>query len=176
VIRATRVLRDPHGFAFPRRRVTVSTSGLVPGIERLGKEADVSLAVSLNASEDSTRGSLMPVNRRWPIQDLLRACRSYPADARRRITFEYVLLGGVNDTVADAERLARLVSRSGLFVKVNLIPYNPHAGASFGRPTEEGVSGFRERLSAKGITATIRVSKGRDILAACGQLRSEASR
>jgi len=153
-----------------KRRITVSTSGVVPGIKRLsGITPVVNLAVSLNATTDEVRGHLMPVNRHYPIRTLLRACREYPLEPRRRITFEYILLEGLNDSPEDAGRLVRLLR--GIPSKVNLIPFNPYEGAAFRRPQEERVQFFKGLLQARGLTAIVRKSKGRDILAACGQLR-----
>ncbi|NOZ26157.1 MAG: 23S rRNA (adenine(2503)-C(2))-methyltransferase RlmN [Nitrospirae bacterium] len=153
-----------------KRRITVSTSGVVPGIERLSASSPaVNLAVSLNATTDDLRTSLMPVNRRYPIGRLLDACRRYPLEPRRRITFEYVLFDGLNDSADDADRLAGLLR--GIPSKVNLIPFNPIKEIELGRPPERVVAAFRDLLQARGITAVVRKSKGRDILAACGQLR-----
>lgn len=153
---------------FSHRRVTVSTSGLVPAMRRLGEETPVKLAVSLNATTDAQRSELMPINRRYPMADLLTACREFPARNGRRITFEYVLLAGVNDTLEDARRLARLLG--GIPAKVNLIPYNENPGLGFRAPADERVSEFQEALAARNLTVVVRRDRGRDIAAACGQL------
>lgn len=154
------------------RRITVSTSGVAPKIPELGEKAPaVNLAVSLNATTDTVRSRLMPVNKAYPLRVLLDACRAFPLPARRRITFEYVLLGGVNDTPEDAKRLAKLLK--GIPSKVNLIPFNPYQEAEFGRPDDRRVLEFQDILVAAHITALIRKSKGRDILAACGQLKAK---
>ncbi len=165
------LLLDEDGPNFSHRHVTVSTSGLVPVMRRLGEETQVKLAVSLNATTDAQRDALMPINRRWPIGELLAACRAFPMKQGRRITFEYVLLGGVNDTDEDAERLARLVK--GLPAKVNLIPYNDNPGLGFKAPAPSRVEAFHARLIARQVTAVVRKNRGRDIAAACGQLAAE---
>jgi 23S rRNA (adenine2503-C2)-methyltransferase len=156
---------------FSHRHVTVSTSGLVPQIRRLGAETPVKLAVSLNATTDAQRDVLMPLNRRWPLAELLAACRAFPLKQGRRITFEYVLLGGVNDTDADAERLAALVR--GIPAKVNVIPYNENPGLGFRAPPPQRVEAFRDVLVRRNVTAVVRRNRGSDISAACGQLAAE---
>ncbi len=165
------LLLSEDGPNFSHRHVTVSTSGLVPQIRRLGEETEVKLAVSLNATTDEQRSALMPINRRYPIAELLRACREFPMKRGRRITFEYVLLGGVNDAEADAERLARLLR--GIPAKVNLIPYNESPGLAFAAPDPRRVEAFQGILVARQITAVVRKNRGRDISAACGQLAAE---
>src|SRR5438067_7851051 len=162
------LLLDAEGANFSHRHVTVSTSGLVPNIKRLGEETRVKLAVSLNATTDEDRAKLMPVDRKWNIAALLDACRSFPMKYGRRITFEYVLLRGVNDTDEDAHRLAALVQ--GIPAKVNLIPYNETPGLGFGDPGIERVLAFRGILEKHGLAAMVRKNRGRDISAACGQL------
>lgn len=166
---------DPDGLDFSHRRVTVSTSGLVPGIEKLGRTAPVNLALSLNATTDAVRDEIMPVNKRWPIARLIQALREYPLPPRRKLTVEYVLLGGLNDTDADARRLADLLA--GLEVRINLIPWNPFSGPKYARPADERVTRFHQILDGRGYTVTVRVTKGLDIDAACGQLgeRPEAA-
>jgi 23S rRNA (adenine2503-C2)-methyltransferase len=156
------------GLGFAAKRVTVSTAGLVPQMLAFGRESRASLAVSLNAADDATRSRLMPINRRYPLAELLAACRAYPLPAGRRITFEYILIRGVNDAPADAARLARLLA--AIRCKVNLIPLNPHAGCGFERPAEEAILAFQEVLVRRHLTAIIRRSKGEEISAACGQL------
>lgn len=155
-----------------RKKITLSTAGIVPKIALLAKEApEVNLAVSLNATTDEQRAGIMPVNSRYPLSSLLDACRKYPLRAGRRITIEYVLIDEVNNSAKDAERLARLVR--GLRCKINLIPLNPHRGSVLKRPPDSSVSRFQEILIRHNLTALIRESRGRDILAACGQLRGE---
>jgi 23S rRNA (adenine2503-C2)-methyltransferase len=168
VKRSLELLLHTDGANFSHRHVTVSTSGLVPNIQRLGEETQVKLAVSLNATTDEQRASLMPVDKKWNIAALIEACRKFPMKYGRRITFEYVLLRGVNDTDADAGRLADLLK--GLPAKVNLIPYNENPGLGFGDPGVERVQAFRRILQARGFTAMVRKNRGRDISAACGQL------
>ena len=169
VERVLRVLNDPRGCGFAARRMTVSTCGLVPGIERFARiDLQINLSISLHAADDETRNRLMPVNRRYPLAELISACEDYLAAGGRKITFEYVLLKGVNDRPADAERLARLARRLG--AKVNLIAFSPVAGLPFERPDPEAVAAFAGRLRNKGIAVTVRSSKGSDIQAACGQL------
>ena len=168
VIPASKILLHDSGLCFSRRKVTVSTSGLVPEIRRLGQETDVRLAVSLNATTNETRDWLMPVNRKHPIEELIAELKHYPLRKGDRITFEYVLLAGVNDSIADARRIVRLLSN--LPAKVNLIPFNPHPGTEFRRATPESVIAFQEFLVSKHFNATIRETRGDDGLAACGQL------
>jgi 23S rRNA (adenine2503-C2)-methyltransferase len=172
---AVRILADDQGFAVHPRRITVSTVGLVPAIERLAAE-DVMprLAVSLHAPTDEQRAALVPVNRRYPIAEIIEACRRFPPARRGRITFEYVLLDGVNDSPADARKLAALLR--GLHVKVNLIPLNPAAGIPFERPSDERIDAFGRVLAERGITVMVRKSRGRDIRAACGQLAVEGAK
>jgi len=165
------LLLDEDGPNFSHRHVTVSTSGLVPMIRRLGEETQVKLAVSLNATTDAQRDAIMPINRRWPIGELLAACRAFPMKQGRRITFEYVLLRGVNDSDADAGRLARLLT--GIPAKVNLIPYNDNPGLGLGAPDPERVEAFHRILFDRDITSVIRKNRGSDIAAACGQLAAE---
>ncbi len=170
VAKACQILIDADGLGFSKRKVTVSTSGIAPAIEELGRRVDVSLAVSLNASHDEQRSAIMPVNRKWNIDRLLEACRAYPLGAHRRVTFEYVLLKDFNDSLEDAARVGAIVRR--VPSKINLIPFNEHPAAEFKRPSDETVRAFQRHLLDRGHVATVRVSRGRDILAACGQLRS----
>jgi 23S rRNA (adenine2503-C2)-methyltransferase len=165
------LLLSEDGPNFSHRHVTVSTSGLVPMIRKLGEETPVKLAISLNATTDAQRDALMPINRRYPLAQLLDACRSFPIRNGRRITFEYVLLGGVNDSLEDAVRLARLVR--GIPTKVNLIPYNANPGLPYHAPAPERVVEFQETLAARNLTAVVRKNRGSDISAACGQLAAE---
>lgn len=173
VVRALRIITGERGLGFSPRRVTLSTAGLVPEIDALGKTGlNVNLAVSLNATTDETRNRIMPVNRRYPIRELLAACRRFPLAERRRITFEYVMLNDVNDSGADALRLAKLLK--GIRCKVNLIPFNPFPGSEFRRPGDQAVRRFQKTLLDHHYTAPVRESRGRDISAACGQLREKA--
>jgi len=165
------LLLSEDGPNFSHRHVTVSTSGLVPVMRRLGEETPVKLAVSLNATTDAQRDVLMPINRRYPLAQLLDACRSFPVRNGRRITFEYVLLGDVNDSLEDAGRLVQLVR--GIPTKVNLIPYNANPGLPYRAPAPERVVEFQEALAARNLTAVVRKNRGRDISAACGQLAAE---
>lgn len=174
LVKALDLLLSEDGPNFSHRHVTVSTAGLAPMIRRLGEATKVKLAVSLNATTDEVRSRLMPINARWPIAELLRACRAFPMKQGRRITFEYVLLAGVNDSDADAGRLARLLK--GIPSKVNLIPYNEAPGLGLRAPDPARVDAFRDRLVAAGITAVVRRSRGRDIAAACGQLAAGGGR
>jgi 23S rRNA (adenine2503-C2)-methyltransferase len=167
--RAIEILSEDFGFGFSARRLTVSTSGLVPGIRRFIREGiRANLAVSLNAVNDEVRDRIMPVNRRWNLSALLAACKELPKESRIRLTFEYVMLAGVNDSLADARALVRLLH--GLKCKVNLIPYNPPPGLPYQRPELGRVREFQEVLLGKGMLATVRISRGQDIQAACGQL------
>jgi 23S rRNA (adenine2503-C2)-methyltransferase len=168
VKRALSLLQSEEGPNFSHRHITVSTVGLVPMIERLGKETDVKLAISLNATTDEQRSEMMPINKRWNIASLLDACRRFPLRQGRRITFEYVLLAGKNDSDEDALRLARLLS--GIPAKVNLIPYNENPGLGFLSSSERRAEEFRQILDDKHIAAFVRKNRGRDIAAACGQL------
>jgi 23S rRNA (adenine2503-C2)-methyltransferase len=156
------------GLKFANRRVTLSTAGLVPKLADLGRDTRVNLAVSLNATEDATRDRLMPINRKYPIQVLLEACSSFPLPPGRRITFEYILLKGINDTEQDANRLARLLRP--IRAKINLIPFNEFEESPYSRPDENVILKFQEILLKKNYTVVIRRSKGQDISAACGQL------
>ena len=154
-----------------KRRITLSTSGIAPMITELARRAPrVNLAISLNATTDEVRNRIMPVNKRYPLKSLLDACRRFPLEPRRRITFEYVMLQGINDTRDDAKRLVRMLK--GISCKVNLIPFNPYPGSEFGRPSDEEIERFQKIVFEGNITALIRKSKGQDILAACGQLKA----
>ncbi|MFN2548568.1 MAG: 23S rRNA (adenine(2503)-C(2))-methyltransferase RlmN [Myxococcales bacterium] len=174
VMRALELLQHQEGLDISHRRITVSTSGLVPNIVRFGQETQVKLAVSLNATTDEQRARLMPVDRKWNIGALIDAVRKFPSKQGRRVTFEYVLLEGVNDTDDDAARLATLLKN--LPVKVNLIPYNENPGLGFGDPGPERLESFRNILQSRGITSMVRKNRGRDIAAACGQLAVQGQR
>jgi len=169
VVKSLRTLTDGDGANLSHRRITVSTVGLVPGIRKLGQEDfQVNLAVSLNASNDEVRREIMPVNKKWNIAQLLDAIREYPLDARRRVTFEYVLLAGVNDSLDDARRLAKLLR--GMKCKVNVIPWNPHPEAPYKRPSGAAISAFQNEVRRLGLPVYLRTPRGDDIDAACGQL------
>jgi 23S rRNA (adenine2503-C2)-methyltransferase len=169
VSRALALLEHPWGAGFSPRRLTVSTAGLVPGIEKLGALSPApNLAISLNATTDEVRDRIMPINKKWPIARLLDAARRFPLSHGRRVTFEYVLLAGVNDSDADADRLPRLLR--GIPAKVNLIPWNPFQGPEFQRPSAERIRTFQERLRMADVAVYIRSPRGDDIDAACGQL------
>jgi len=170
VVSAINILTNSDfGLGFSSRRVTISTAGLVSKLSNLGRETTVSLAISLNATDNRTRDMLMPINRRYPIEKLLEACKRYPLKRNRRITFEYILIKEINDSEKDANQLARLLK--GINAKINLIPFNEHEGSDFKRPEESVINTFKEILHSNNYTTIIRHSKGRDISAACGQLR-----
>lgn len=168
LIKAVRILMDDCGHGFAGRRITVSTCGLAPAIPALSRDAPVNLAVSLNAPDDDTRSRLMPVNRKYPLETLLASCRDYEMPLRRRITFEYILMKGVNDSVEQAGELATLLRR--VRCKINLIPFNEFPGSEFRRPSDDRIEAFRNVLIERNFTAIVRAGKGLDILAACGQL------
>jgi len=175
VATALEILMDGEGIGISRRRITLSTSGVVPMMKACGERLGVNLAVSLHAVTDELRDRLMPINKKYPIRELIAACRDYPgASNARRITFEYILLKGVNDSPADARALLALVR--GLPAKFNLIPFNPWPGAGFDSPDPKAVKAFSDLLQDAGYSAPIRWPRGRDILAACGQLRSDSQR
>jgi 23S rRNA (adenine2503-C2)-methyltransferase len=172
VIPAIQIMIDGNGLQLSNRRVTVSTCGLVPEMARLGREIpNVNLAVSLNATTDELRDRIMPVNRSYPIKALLQACREFPLPGRRKVTFEYVMLGGVNDTLDDAKRLLKLIS--DIPNKVNLIPFNEHEGCGFKAPTRAAIDAFHKYLIDRHVTVITRDSRGGDISAACGQLKGK---
>jgi 23S rRNA (adenine2503-C2)-methyltransferase len=171
VISALRLFYLPEGLDFSPRKVTLSTAGLVPQMLELGARVRVNLAVSLNATTDEVRNRLMPINRRYPLDDLMAACRAYPLQPRQRITFEYILIRDVNDSDQDARRLVKLLH--GIRAKINLIPFNEHAGSSFRAPFEERIEAFQSYLLSRNLVAIRRASKGQDISAACGQLKGK---
>jgi 23S rRNA (adenine2503-C2)-methyltransferase len=174
-MKALRILADPEGLALHPKRVTLSTVGLLPALDRLATEPLMpNLAISLHATTDEARSQLVPVNRRYPIEDLMAALRRFPLAKRRRITFEYVLLAGVNDTPEDARRLVRLLT--GLRAKVNLLPLNEAPGIPFTRPSDERVNAFARILAERDVRVSVRKSRGRDIRAACGQLIVEGQK
>ena len=174
-MKALRIVCDREGLGLPPRRITLSTVGLLPQLERLGHEPIMpNLAVSLHAPTDQQRGALVPINRKYGIADIIAACKRFPLKKRSRITFEYVLLAGVNDRPEDARQLAKLLG--GLRAKVNLIPLNPAAGIPFERPPDGAIDRFARILAERGVTVSVRKSRGRDIRAACGQLIVEGEK
>jgi 23S rRNA (adenine2503-C2)-methyltransferase len=169
------IATDGDGLSLSKRRVTLSTSGIVPEIFRTGEEIGVMLAISLHAVKDDLRDMLVPINKKYPLKDLLDACRNYPGVSNaRRITFEYVMLEGVNDTLEDAKELVRLLK--GIPAKINLIPFNPWPGTNYQCSKWEQIEKFADFINAAGYASPIRTPRGRDILAACGQLKSDSER
>ncbi len=174
LIKALRLMIHDKGLGLSNRKVTVSTSGLVPAIEKLGKDININLAISLNATTNEIRDAIMPINKRWPIEVLMETLRAYPLRPRRRITFEYVLLGELNDSLDDAKRLMKIVH--GIPSKINLIPWNPHPGGPFKRPSRERMLRFKEYLRTRHVNVTIRETRGLESMAACGQLGKPGDR
>ena len=175
VAAAMKIVMDGEGLAISRRKITLSTAGVVPMIRRCGEEIGVNLAISLHAVNDELRDKLVPLNKKYPIAELLDACRTYPGSSNaRRITFEYVMLKGVNDSPAEARELVRLLK--GIPAKVNLIPFNPWPGAPYDCATDAAIAAFSNIVFEAGYSAPVRTPRGRDILAACGQLKSESVR
>ncbi len=175
VAKALKIIMDGEGIAVSKRRITLSTSGVVPEIRRCGAELGVNLAISLHAVTDEVRDGIMPINKKYPLAELMQACRDYPGLSNaRRITFEYVMLKGINDSLADARRLVKLVE--GIPAKFNLIPFNKWPGSDFECSSPQDIKRFSDFLFDQGYSAPIRQPRGRDILAACGQLRSESQR
>jgi 23S rRNA (adenine2503-C2)-methyltransferase len=174
-MKALRILTDEQGFAMPARRITLSTVGVLPALERLANEPVMpNLAISLHAPTDALRGQLVPINRKYGVADIVAAAKRFPLRKRSRITFEYVLLAGVNDSPQDARRLAKLLA--GVKSKVNLIPLNAAAGIPFERPSDAAVDTFGRILAEQGVAVSVRKSRGRDIRAACGQLIVEGQK
>ena len=172
---AMEVASDGDGLSLSKRRITLSTSGVVPEIPRWGEEADTMLAISLHATNDALRDELVPINKKYPIAELMEACRNYPGLSNaRRITFEYVMLKGVNDSLAEARALVRLLA--GIPAKINLIPFNPWPGTRYECSDWETIERFADVVNRAGYASPVRTPRGRDILAACGQLRSESQR
>jgi len=170
---ALSIVIDGDGLALSKRRVTLSTAGVVPMIARAGAEIGSSLAISLHAVRDELRDVIVPINKKYPIKELLNACRTYPgASNARRITFEYVMLKGVNDSVADARELVRLLA--GIPAKINLIPFNPWPGAPYACSEWAQIEKFAQIVNKAGYASPVRTPRGRDIMAACGQLKSES--
>ena len=175
VAKAMKIVMDNEGIGLSRRRITLSTSGVVPMIDRAGAELGLCLAISLHAVRDDLRDELVPLNRKYPIAELLAACRRYPgASNARRITFEYVMLKGVNDSEADARELVRLIA--GMPAKVNLIPFNPWPGTKYERSSRGAIDRFSRIVNDAGYASPVRTPRGQDILAACGQLRTDGVR
>jgi 23S rRNA (adenine2503-C2)-methyltransferase len=175
VAKAITIMMDPEGIAISKRKITLSTSGVVPMIERTGNELGVGLAISLHAVRDELRDVLVPINKKYPIAELLKACRDYPAASNsRRITFEYVMLKGINDSDADAHELIKLLD--GIHAKVNLIPFNPWPGAPYECSSGNRIHKFAEILNDAGYSSPVRTPRGQDIFAACGQLKSDSER
>ncbi len=174
-MKALRILADPSGLAVAPKRITLSTVGLLPQLERLAQEPVMpNLAISLHAPTDRQRGALVPINKRYGVAEIIEACKRFPLKRRSRITFEYVMLAGVNDRPEDARRLAKLLA--GVKSKVNLIPLNAAAGIPFERPTDDAINRFAATLAAHGLSVSVRKSRGRDIRAACGQLIVEGQK
>ena len=174
-MKALRMLADERGLAVHPRRVTLSTVGVLPGLERLASEPLMpNLAISLHGTTEAQRDALVPINRKYSLEQLMDACRRFPLRRRGRITFEYVLLAGVNDTLEDARRLVKLLG--GMKAKVNLLPLNEAAGIPFKRPSDDRVNAFARTLADRGVLVSVRKSRGRDIRAACGQLIVESER
>ena len=175
VKKAMLILMDPDGVALSKRRITLSTSGVIPEIEACGRDLEVNLAISLHATTDELRNEIVPINRKYPLQALLKACREYPgASNSRRITFEYVMLKGVNDSDEDAHRLVKLLK--GIHAKVNLIPFNPWPDSPYECSSNNRIHAFGRIIKAAGYSSPIRKTRGQDILAACGQLKSASER
>src|SRR6202171_4270345 len=175
VAKAMKIVMDNEGIGLSRRRITLSTSGVVPMMDRAGAELGVCLAVSLHAVRDDLRDELVPLNRKYPIAELLEACRKYPgASNARRITFEYVMLKGVNDTIEEAKALVRLLA--GIPAKINLIPFNPWPGSKYECSDWEQIEKFSQVVFDAGYASPVRTPRGRDILAACGQLKSASEK
>ena len=172
---AMRIVMDGDGVAISKRKITLSTAGVTPMMARCGEEIGVNLAVSLHAVTDELRDRIVPLNKKYPLAELMAACRAYPGvNNARRITFEYVMLKGVNDSAADARALVKLIR--GVPAKVNLIPFNPWPGAAFERSTDQAIKTFGDIVAAAGYSSPVRTPRGEDILAACGQLKSASER
>jgi 23S rRNA (adenine2503-C2)-methyltransferase len=174
VAKATKIMTDDSGLAISRRRITISTSGITPEIKKCAEELRVNLALSLHASSNEVRNKIMPINRKYPLEEVMDACREYQDLANsRRITFEYVMLKDINDSPDDAKKLVKIIS--GIECIVNLIPFNPWPGSKHECSAEDTIENFAQIIKKAGYQATIRTPRGRDILAACGQLKSESS-
>ena len=175
LVPALRTMLDDHGYGLSRRRVTVSTSGVVPELKGLGERTQAMLAISLHATNDDLRDLLVPINKKYPLKDLIAACRAYPGLSNaKRITFEYVMLKDVNDSIEDAKGLIKLLK--GIPAKINLIPFNPWPGTNYQCSDWETIERFADFINNAGYASPIRTPRGRDILAACGQLKSDSER
>ncbi len=173
VISALELMIDDHAFNLSRRKITVSTVGLAPEIEKFAKDAKVKLALSLNATTEEGRLDLMPITRKYPLEKVIQACQKYARESKNKVTFEYVMLAHVNDTLEDAKRIAKIGAK--VPCKINLIPYNPYPGSPYQRPSEEKIQSFFKFLADRNFQVNIRYSKGLDVLAACGQLATPAA-
>lgn len=177
VKQALHIIMDEEGIQLSRRRITLSTAGVVPMMERAGEEIGVNLAVSLHAVTNEVRNEVVPLNKKYPLEELLEACRAYPgAHNARRITFEYTMLKDVNDSDADARELVRLLKHHKIAAKVNLIPFNPWPGTPYECSDDERIERFSDLVFQSGISAPVRTPRGRDIMAACGQLKSASEK
>jgi 23S rRNA (adenine2503-C2)-methyltransferase len=175
VAKALKIVMDNEGISISKRKITLSTAGVVPAMRRCGEELGVNLAVSLHAVSDELRDVIVPLNRKYPLKELLAACREYPGvHNARRITFEYVMLRDVNDSAADARELVRLLK--GIPAKTNLIPFNPWPGAPYDCSSPQAIERFARILNDAGLSAPVRTPRGQDIMAACGQLKSASQR
>lgn len=175
VAKALKIIMDGEGLSLSKRRITLSTSGVVPEMRKCGEELNVNLAVSLHAVDNDTRSEIMPINKKYPLEELLAACREYPgASNARRITFEYVMLKGINDSPADARRLVKILSR--IPAKVNLIPFNPWPGSAYECSDPLTITAFQDIVVNAGLSAPVRQTRGEDIMAACGQLKSASEK
>jgi 23S rRNA (adenine2503-C2)-methyltransferase len=175
VKKAMLLMSDGEGISLSRRRITLSTSGVVPFIPKIGEETGVMLAISLHAVNDELRNELVPINKKWPLEELLEACRNYPGLSNaKRITFEYVMLKDVNDSVQDAKKLVRMLD--GIPAKINLIPFNPWPGSQYECSSWAQIEKFADIVNMAGYASPVRTPRGRDIFAACGQLKSETER
>ncbi|MGB1147237.1 MAG: 23S rRNA (adenine(2503)-C(2))-methyltransferase RlmN [Alphaproteobacteria bacterium] len=175
VAAALRIVMDGEGISLSKRRITLSTSGVVPAMRKCGEELNVNLAVSLHAVDNDTRDEIMPINKKYPLEELLDACRTYPGVTNaRRITFEYVMLKGINDSDADARQLVKILR--GIPSKINLIPFNPWPGSDYECSSATRIASFQTIIQNAGLSAPVRTTRGEDILAACGQLKSESQK
>ncbi|PPR09314.1 MAG: Dual-specificity RNA methyltransferase RlmN [Alphaproteobacteria bacterium MarineAlpha11_Bin1] len=175
IVKALHIIMDEEGINISRRRITLSTAGVVPMIPKIGADLGIQLAISLHAVTDDLRNEIVPINKKYPIAELLDACRAYPtAKNSRRITFEYVMLKGINDSPADARELVRLIS--GIPAKVNLIPFNPWPGSPYECSSDGDIAAFADIVNMAGYSSPVRTPRGRDILAACGQLKTLSER
>ena len=170
VIESAKIMKDQHSYSLSRKRITISTSGIVPNINKLSKEIDVSLAISLHAAENNLRNEIVPINKKYPIESLIKACKEYLNyfDNKRNITIEYILIDGINDSIEHAKKLSKLLS--DISCKINLIPFNSFTGSDYKRPSKNKINEFKKYLMSKGFIATLRITRGDGVDAACGQL------